>query len=121
MDALDKKAFNELVAEGVPFKQAREEVPSRANTIFERDYERPLQHVTHKPKCTVQLRGTLVFLRTPRIRSDNHHLDMDKPDRDCGDLIRGTAEALDGPSLQLLSLSVQRNSMESRVTKLITK
>ena len=121
MDALDKKAFNELVAEGVPFKQAREGVPSRANTIFKRDYERPLQHVTHKPKCTVQLRGSFVFLRTPRIRSDNHHLDMDKPDRDCEDVIRGTAEALDGPSLQLLSLSVQRNNIEFCVTKVITE
>jgi hypothetical protein len=62
MDALDKKAFNQLVGEGVSLKTAKERMAARAEEIFDRDYYEPLQRVTHKPQSTVQLRGTFAFL-----------------------------------------------------------
>ena len=66
MDALDKKAFNQLVREGVPIKEAKEQARSLAETMFERDYVGRLQNVTHKPRRTVQLRGTFMFLNGNR-------------------------------------------------------
>jgi hypothetical protein len=57
MDALDNKAFNQLVGEGVSLKTAKGEMPSRAKEIFERDYYEPLQRVTPKPPRAVQLRS----------------------------------------------------------------
>jgi hypothetical protein len=62
MDALDNKAFNHLVGEGVSLKTAKEKLVSHAKEIFDRDYYEPLQRVTHKPRSTVQLRRTFVFL-----------------------------------------------------------
>jgi hypothetical protein len=63
MDALDKRAFNQLLTEGVPVKEARSKAPSLAKDKFERSYLRPLKdEVKNKPAYVVQLRGILFHI-----------------------------------------------------------
>ena len=57
MDALDDKAYNELVNNGVSWEEAEEKVSSVAQDIFERMYLRPLKQVKHQPRAIVRLRG----------------------------------------------------------------
>jgi hypothetical protein len=56
MDALDKKAFSELLKAGKPFKDAKREAPFAAKVKFEQEYLNQLP-VAHR-KHAVQLRGT---------------------------------------------------------------
>lgn len=58
MDALDGKAFIELISNGDSFKDAMEKAPSYAKAMFERDYLERLNEVDHPPAAVVQLRGT---------------------------------------------------------------
>ena len=64
MDALDSRAFNQLLNEGLPVKEARSEAPSRAKDNFERSYIRPLEVVKNKPAYIVQLRGMLFHINS---------------------------------------------------------
>jgi hypothetical protein len=57
MDALDKKAFNELKNQGKSFKDAKREAPECAATMFENNYLRKLDEVKYRPSKTVQFRG----------------------------------------------------------------
>jgi hypothetical protein len=62
MDALDKRAFNQLLNKGVSAKEARSKAPSLAKDKFERSYLRPLEDVKNKPAYIVQLRGILFHI-----------------------------------------------------------
>jgi len=64
MDALDKRAFNQLLAKGVPFVEARSEAPSLAKDKFEQSYLRPLKDVKNKPAYIVGLRGMLFHINS---------------------------------------------------------
>ena len=64
MDALDSRAFNQLLNEGLPVKVARSEAPSRAKDNFERSYLRPLEVVKNKPAYIIQLRGMLFHINS---------------------------------------------------------
>jgi hypothetical protein len=120
MDALDNLAFNQLVGEGFGLQTARKEMPSRAEEIFERDYHEPLHRVTYKPRGIVLLRSTFGFL-TSTTRITTHHPDMDRPDKDCKDLINETGRALEFQTLRLLSLSLQRNNLEMCIKTVINR
>ena len=71
MDALDERAFNQLLNDGSSFREAKSKAPSVATDIFERDYLQPLENVTYKPARNVQLRGML-FLVNDTGDSLNH-------------------------------------------------
>ena len=82
MDALDEKAFNELMLkeedddEEVPFEKLKEQALIRATAIFEEKYFGRLHGVKHKPRCVVQLRSTLPLVRdtsNPLIHSSLRH------------------------------------------------
>jgi hypothetical protein len=62
MDALDEKAFNQLLNEGASFEEADSKAPSLAKDKFERCYLGPLKDVQNKPTYVVQLRGMLFHI-----------------------------------------------------------
>ena len=64
MDALDSRAFNQLLNEGLPAKVARSKAPSLAKDKFRRSYLRPLEDVKNKPACIIQLRGMLFHINS---------------------------------------------------------
>ena len=64
MDALDSRAFNQLLNEGLPAKVARSKAPSLAKDKFHRSYLRPLEDVKNKPAYIVQLRGMLFHINS---------------------------------------------------------
>jgi GTPase SAR1 family protein len=109
MDALDEKAFNELMLmeedddEEVPFEKLKEQALIRATAIFEEKYLGRLHGVKHEPRCVVQLR------------------DMDKEGTNCDELITKTSQALNGETLRLFCLSILRNNMESRIKDVINR
>ncbi|KAN0118210.1 hypothetical protein V8E52_005471 [Russula decolorans] len=104
MDALDKRAFNQLLTEGVPVKEARSKAPSLAKDKFERSYLRPLKdEVKNKPAYVVQLR------------------DMHKEGANCDVVIRKTSHALNGKTLRLFCLSILRNDIESHIIHVMNR
>jgi hypothetical protein len=61
MDALENEARNQLMwDDDVPPAKIEEEVPIRAEAIFERNYLQRLNEVKHRPHYVVRLRG-MVF------------------------------------------------------------
>ena len=64
MDALDERAFNQLLDEGASFEDADSKAPSLANDKFERSYLRPLKDVKNKPARIVKLRGILFHVNS---------------------------------------------------------
>jgi hypothetical protein len=64
MDALDEKAFNQLLNEGASFEDAYSKAPSLAKNKFEQSYLRPLNDVQNKPAFIVQLRGMLFHINS---------------------------------------------------------
>ena len=64
MDALDERAFNQLLNEGASFEDADSKAPSLAEHIFEQSYLQPLEEVKHKPADIVQLRGMLFCINS---------------------------------------------------------
>ena len=118
MDALDRRAFNQLFNEGLPVKVARSEAPSRAKDKFERSYLRPLEDVKNKPAHVVQLRGMLFHINSTGDQL-NHHPDMHKEGTNCDELIVRTAQALNGDTLRLFCLSTLRNDIESCIEQVI--
>jgi hypothetical protein len=64
MDALDERAFNQLLNEGASFEEADSKAPSLAKDKFERSYLRPVQDVKNKPAYIVQLRGVLFHINS---------------------------------------------------------
>ncbi|KAF8814006.1 era-like GTP-binding protein [Phlegmacium glaucopus] len=103
MDALDKKVFSEQLNKKIPPREARKNVPSLARAKFERDYLAPLKKVSHQPKNIVELR------------------EMNKPDKDCNELVIKTAEALDSQALELLIISAHRNDVEFSIKRVINE
>ena len=62
MDALDKRAFGQLLNGGVSSEDAFSKAPSLAKDKFEQSYLRPIQDVKNKPADIVQLRGMLFHI-----------------------------------------------------------
>ncbi|KAN0124046.1 hypothetical protein V8E52_002536, partial [Russula decolorans] len=103
MDALDKRAFNQLLNKGVSAKEARSKAPSLAKDKFERSYLRPLEDVKNKPAYIVQLR------------------DMHKEGANCDEVILRTSRALNGDTLRLFCLSILRNDIESHIIHVMNR
>ena len=120
MDALDDKAYNELLNNGASWEEAEEKVASVAQDIFERKYLRPLEQVKHQPRAVVKFRSMslLVIMATFSIIC---HLDMDDPKAKCGQLLVETSQALNREILRLFCLSILRNDVESRIQEVIAK
>jgi hypothetical protein len=121
MDALDDKARNKLMWEGVPFMKHNEEVPKRAKAIFEENYLQRLEDVTHKPRRVVQLRGKLLLVDDTPTHSAIRHSDMHKEGTNCDELIVKTSEILDRKTLELFCLSILRNDVESRIKEAVSQ
>jgi hypothetical protein len=64
MDALEERAFNQLLNEGAEFEEADTKAPSLAKDKFERGYLRPVTNVKNKPAYIVQLRGMLFHINS---------------------------------------------------------
>jgi len=58
MDALEDRAFNELIEQGLSFMDAKEKAPSVAAERFQEYYHSKLDRVKHHPSEIVHLRGT---------------------------------------------------------------
>lgn len=57
MDALDDRAFNELILDDVPYTKAKTQARARGEDIFKTNYLRRLKEVKHQPRSVVRLRG----------------------------------------------------------------
>jgi hypothetical protein len=64
MDALEERAFNQLLNEGVSVEDADSKAPSLAEDKFERSYLRPVEDAKNKPAYIVQLRGMLFHINS---------------------------------------------------------
>ena len=64
MDALEERAFNQLLNEGASFEEADNKAPSLAKDKFEQSYLRPLKDVKNKPAYIVRLRGVLFHINS---------------------------------------------------------
>jgi hypothetical protein len=64
MDALDDRAYNELLGKGASFEEADSKAPSLAKDKFEQSYLRPVEGVKNKPAYIVQLRGMLFHINS---------------------------------------------------------
>ena len=64
MDALDERAFNQLLNDGASFEEADTKAPSLAKDIFERGYLRPVKNVKNKPAYIVQLRSMFFHINS---------------------------------------------------------
>jgi hypothetical protein len=64
MDALDDRAYNQLLLEGASFEEADSKAPSLAKDKFERSYLRPVEDAKNKPAYIVQLRGMLFHINS---------------------------------------------------------
>ncbi|KAJ7289311.1 hypothetical protein C8J57DRAFT_1277312 [Mycena rebaudengoi] len=108
VDTLERKAFNKLLRQGVPFSDAKREAPAEAEAAFQRDYFKQLEHYlqgnerTSAPVRIMQLR------------------DMNKDGADTKELLACTAASLDRDALRLLMYSVLRNDVRRRVETSIT-
>lgn len=125
MDALDERAFNQLLNEGASFEEADSKAPSLAKDKFERSYLRPLtvENVKNKPAYIVQLRGMLFRINSTGEPAQpfTTYPDMDKEGANCDELIMRTSQALNGNTLRLFSLSILRNDIESRIKHVINR
>ena len=57
MDALDARAFNELILDDVPYAKAKMQAHSRGEEIFKTNFLQRLEEVKHKPRSVARLRG----------------------------------------------------------------
>jgi len=103
MDALDGKAFNELLSRGLSITKAKTQAHAHGMNIFKTNYLQRLDAVKHKPRSVVQLR------------------DMNKDGTECDELIVKTSSVLDGKTLKLFCLSILRNDVESRIEEAINQ
>jgi hypothetical protein len=121
MDALDARAFNELMLDDVSYAKAKEQAPARGQDIFEKNYLQRLEEVKHKPRFVVQLRGMLLLVDDAATRSAIRYSDMHKEGTNCHALIVRTSQALNRNTLELFCLSILRNNMESRIKQVINQ
>lgn len=119
-DVLDDEARNQLQGEEVPFEELEEKIPIRAKFIFEEKYLPLLDKVKHKPHSVIQLRGMSLFVDEATY-SAICHLDMNKKDANCDDLILKTSLALNDKTLNLFCLSILRNNMKSNIKYVINQ
>jgi hypothetical protein len=121
MDALDARAFNELMLDDIPYAKAKEQAPARGEDIFEKNYLERLQGVQYMPRHVVRLRGMLLLVDDTATCSAIHHTDMHKEGTSCDELIMRTSQALDRNTLRLFCLSILRNDIESRIKQVINQ
>ncbi|KZP07191.1 GTP-binding protein [Athelia psychrophila] len=92
-DAVDDKAFGELIEQGLTTDKARARAPDHAALIFERDLKHVLYGMKYPPKSHVLLR------------------DMNHPHASCEELVACTARGIDNAALKMLFVSTQRNNL----------
>ncbi|KAF7970945.1 hypothetical protein HWV62_22519 [Athelia sp. TMB] len=105
-DAMDDKAFAELLNQGFSDDAARVQAPSHALTMFEKDIKNILYETEYPPKGHVLLRGELA--RKNDIQELTQTADMNDPQATCNELVACTANAIDDEALKLLFVIVQR-------------
>ncbi|KDQ14905.1 hypothetical protein BOTBODRAFT_109611 [Botryobasidium botryosum FD-172 SS1] len=93
-DALDAAAYNELIAKGVPFKEARRRAPECAQEHFDQVFLPFLGELAHPPRAMVFLR------RSPGTTQA------------ASELIESTVAALDDSALKVLLIQAQRVNVE---------
>ncbi|KAF7982584.1 hypothetical protein HWV62_27593 [Athelia sp. TMB] len=98
-DAMDDKAFAELLKQGMPDDAARIQAPSHAFTMFEKDIKDILYETKYPPKGHVLLRELI------------QTADMNDPQATCNELVACTANAIDDKALKLLFVIVQRSNL----------
>ena len=107
-DAMDDKAFSELLRKGVREQDARLQASGYALEMFERDIKGVIYGSTFPPKGHVLLRGELFsFLYDKR----SFAADMNHPNATCQELVNCTASSIDDAALRLLFVSTQRNNL----------
>ncbi|KZP07221.1 hypothetical protein FIBSPDRAFT_841461 [Athelia psychrophila] len=92
-DAMDDKAFGELIEQGLSIDEARARAPDHAAVMFERDLKDVLYGMKHPPKSHVLLR------------------DMNHRHATCKELVDCTASGIDNAALKFLFVSTQRNNL----------
>ncbi|KAF7973843.1 hypothetical protein HWV62_14132 [Athelia sp. TMB] len=92
-DAMDDKAFAELLKQGASDDEARVRAPNHAVAMFDQDIKHFLYETKYPPKGHVLLR------------------DMNDPYATCDQLIASTASAIDNEALKLLFLVIQNRNL----------
>ncbi|KAF7984468.1 hypothetical protein HWV62_14574 [Athelia sp. TMB] len=92
-DAMDDKAFAELLDRGLSEDEARDEAPGHATKIFEEEIKGILYKNKYPPKGHVLLR------------------DMNHDNATCDELVSCTAGAIDNVALKLLFVVIQQRNL----------
>ena len=108
-DALEMKAYQNLLDKDHPREEAKAQASSHALDSIKGQVE-SLYKKLHPPKSHVYLRGDKSALL--HIAYHNPASDMYKPDANCHELIKQTAAVINDDTLQLLFVSTQRNNLE---------
>jgi hypothetical protein len=108
-DALEMKAYQDLLDEDHPREEAKAQASNHALGSIKGHVE-SLYKKAHPPKGHVYLRGdkSAVMLTTYY----NPASDMYKPDANCQELTKQTAAVINDDTLQHLFVSTQRNNLE---------
>jgi hypothetical protein len=94
MDALDSKAWNELIGRNMSREEAKQRAPEQSLSIVKSQYMNELLDMRYPPKGGVYMR------------------DMNKESTGCSQLIEATVSALDDNNLQLMLVSTQQVNIE---------
>jgi len=108
-DALEMKAYQNLLDKGDPREKAKAQASNQALDSIKGQVE-SLYKKQHAPKSHVYLRGDKSALM--HIAYHNAASDMYKPDANCHELIKQTAVVINDDTLQFLFVSTQRNHLE---------
>jgi hypothetical protein len=117
-DALEMKAYQNLLDKDHPREEAKAQASSHALDSIKGQVE-SLYKKLHPPKGHVYLRGDKSTLM--HIAYHNAASDMYKPDANCHELIKQTAVVINDDTLQFLFVSTQRNNLELCVKYSIKK
>ena len=121
-DAMDDKAFAELVKRGRSEDEARDEAPRHAVKMFEEEIKDVLYENKYPPKGHVLLRGKLARNHN-MMRKLRSAADMNHDNATCDELVSCTAGAIDNVALKLLFVVVQQRNlvlcMQSAIDELV--
>jgi hypothetical protein len=112
MDALDSKAWNELVGQNISREEAKQRAPEQSLSIVKSQYMSELLAMRYPPKGSVYMRGMITALAIHPIMLTSFTWDMNKQSTECRQLIEETVSVLDDGNLQLMLVSTQQVSIE---------
>ena len=112
MDALDSKAWNELVGQNMSREQAKQRAPEHSLSIVKGQYLSDLLAMRYPPKGGVYMRGIITAVASHSNRLIGFTGDMNQESTECSQLIQETVSVLDDSNLQLLLVSTQQVNLE---------